>query len=61
MKCLNEYQLECLIENNAGLKAVIWRRHVKVCEACQKKTAELQANLSIQDDIIQTLNKSRNR
>ena len=59
MKCLNEYQLECLIENNAGLKALLWRHHVKSCQSCQEKFAELESNLSLQNDIMQTLDKSR--
>ena len=58
MKCLNEYQLECLIDK-AGLKAVLWRHHLKSCRACQAKMAELESNLSIQQDIVETLKESR--
>ncbi|NQZ57723.1 MAG: hypothetical protein HRT88_09710 [Lentisphaeraceae bacterium] len=57
MRCLNEYQLECLINKTAPLKNLFWRQHLKKCSLCQNKLEELKNNLSVQNDIQQLFNE----
>lgn len=47
MKCLNEYQLELLETDKAGVRGYLWRRHLDVCRDCRDKAAEIRENLTL--------------